>query len=344
MAAESLPAELSLPLKNKNTHCDRVGKLYRGCRISANVSSIPTKYQTVVICNTERKGFSSQTKRFLSETNQNENPGPGSYISHKPAEPHSSSFSKKGTGSFASRTARVPRNGLRPTPAPNAYTLQSTLLERHSFNLGSSSMFQQPIAVKLEDVKSSTPAPNQYNVSLKGIEKSTTVSAKSVFLSKTQREFAPPGDLKVPSPCHYRVNDSLTKESPKVPVSCFRSTSERIQTTVPAQVPGPGACSPYEAPGPVKKTIFPKRHYLCISAPPIPVPKTPPPPGPGHYEVVNYEGAPRHYMSSAVFLSNTSRWTADNHSKDLPGPGLYHPEKPTKQSFLYNFSNKWIPA
>ncbi|MBN3305202.1 STPG1 protein, partial [Amia calva] len=238
----------------------------------------------------------------------------------------------------------MPRNAVRIIPAPNAYTVPTAMLSRKNFSLGNSSMFQQPIAVKVEDVKKATPAPNHYNVSFSGIEKNSTVPAKSVFLSKTRREFAPQGNLKMPSPCHYQVNDALTKEAPKVPVSCFKSNSERIQLTVPALGPGPGAYSPYEAPEPVKRTTFPKRHYLCISAPPIPVPKTPPLPGPGQYDIVNYEGPARHYMSSAVFLSNTSRWTGGTHEKDLPGPGFYQPEKPLKQSFLYNFSNKWIPA
>lgn len=54
------------------------------------------------------------------------------------------------------------------------------------------------------------------------------------------------------------------------------------------------------------------------------MPLTPvePQPGPGHYNLVNYEGPQRHYMSSAVFVSTTSRWSGDQLSAvDAPGPG-----------------------
>ena len=54
----------------------------------------------------------------------------------------------------------------------------------------------------------------------------------------------------------------------------------------------------------------------------MPLPDTPPAPGPGSYEIVNYDGIPKHYMSSAAFVSTTSRWTDDtSHHVDLPGPG-----------------------
>lgn len=73
----------------------------------------------------------------------------------------------------------------------------------------------------------------------------------------------------------------------------------------------------------------------------------PPPvenPGPGSYELVNYEGPSKHYMSSSVFVSNSSRWTFGNVLRDEnPGPSTYKPEKTGKQSFLYNANNRWIP-
>ena len=67
---------------------------------------------------------------------------------------------------------------------------------------------------------------------------------------------------------------------------------------------------------------FSRKHYLCISAPAMPLPDTPPSPGPGSYEMVDYEGAPRHYMSGAAFVSTTSRWNSSAlKNADLPGPG-----------------------
>jgi hypothetical protein len=63
-----------------------------------------------------------------------------------------------------------------------------------------------------------------------------------------------------------------------------------------------------------------RKHYLCISAPAMPLPDTPPQPGPGTYETVNYDGQPKHYMSSAAFVSTTSRWTGTGREGELPGP------------------------
>ncbi len=70
-----------------------------------------------------------------------------------------------------------------------------------------------------------------------------------------------------------------------------------------------GAYKPFEPIEPVQRTVFPRKHYLGISAPAMPLPKTPPQPGPGSYEVVDYEGLPKHYMSGSAFVSTTSRWT-----------------------------------
>jgi len=67
------------------------------------------------------------------------------------------------------------------------------------------------------------------------------------------------------------------------------------------------------------------KHYLCISAPAMPLPPLEPMPGPGHYNVVDYEGPPKHYMSSSAFVSTTSRWTGGVlGEEDSPGPGMLH--------------------
>jgi hypothetical protein len=58
----------------------------------------------------------------------------------------------------------------------------------------------------------------------------------------------------------------------------------------------------------------------------MPLPDTPPAPGPGAYEVVDYEGPPKHYMSGAAFVSTTGRWTGGPipGGNEMPGPGQYH--------------------
>lgn len=87
------------------------------------------------------------------------------------------------------------------------------------------------------------------------------------------------------------------------------------------QNPGPGEYHPHEAVEPTDKTVFPRKHYLCISAPAMPLPPPLPEPGPGSYELVDYRGPPKHYMSSAAFVSTSSRWTGDVKVETDPGPG-----------------------
>ncbi|XP_043939114.1 O(6)-methylguanine-induced apoptosis 2 [Protopterus annectens] len=326
-------------------HAAEHGKLHKGNALCSSMVSVPSKYRTMFISDTEKRGFQSQMKRFRYESNQNENPGPGSYnVTHSPAESHSTSWSKKGTGSFASKASRVPRSRAIKTPAANTYNISTSILSRKDFSKGPSSVFHQPIAVKVENKKNWTPAPNQYEVSDEYCRRTNNASAQSSFLSKSRREVLPPAALKGPSPCHYRVKDSLTKCSSRTPVSCFRSTTARIQNDNLQATPGPGTYDPYQPTALMTKMIFPKIHYLSISAPAIPPPRTPPLPGPGQYDIVDYEGPPKHYMSSAVFVSNTSRWNADATGNSILGPGFYEPEKPGKQSFLYNSGNKWVPA
>ncbi|KAM3933492.1 O(6)-methylguanine-induced apoptosis 2 [Leptodactylus fuscus] len=307
-------------------------------------SSIPSKYQTVYVAESERNGFNSRSLRFSYSLNQNENPGPGSYNIGKGPITDSVSFSSKGTGAFPSRVSRTSRVRTTRSPGPNSYCIQSSLFSKKDFNNNNSSMFHQPIAIKVKDTKHLTPAPNQYDVSVNFCHPSNNVSAHAAFVSGTKRDAIQLKNLKAPSPCHYTINDSLTKESPKVLVSCFKSKTSRDILNMISDFPGPTSYDPYEFPEIRKKTPFPKKHYLCFSAPAVPVPKTPVIPGPGHYDLVDFEGPPKHYISSAVFVSNTSRWAGDATAADVPGPGAYRPEVPGKQSFLYNSEKKWVPA
>jgi hypothetical protein len=48
-------------------------------------------------------------------------------------------------------------------------------------------------------------------------------------------------------------------------------------------------------------------------------------------------------MSSAAFVSSTSRWAIDTTtSTEHPGPASYTPRAPAKQSFNFNFERKWM--
>ncbi|XP_047186021.1 O(6)-methylguanine-induced apoptosis 2 [Scophthalmus maximus] len=303
-----------------------------------------TAYQRVVIKTREKKGFSSQAKRFPSQVCLNDNPGPGSYGCISSAEVESPSFSKKGTTGFvASKAPRGYSNPQRSIPGPNVYNIRSSFINKYDFNSGVSRVFRLPVAVPLDGPKHKTPAPNQYNVSCGSRERISSVAGTAAFLSKTGRDsFCP--NKNVPSPCHYEVNNHLIQHNSKAVLSPFKSKTKRIPALVDDHGPGPGAYSPHQAPRPVKKTILPRGCYLAISEPPLIVPKDPPLPGPGQYDIGNCNGTSKHPMPTAAFASRTERLPRNSQSDMRPGPGFYDPQVLSKQSFFYNDSRVWIPV
>nr|XP_046272994.1 O(6)-methylguanine-induced apoptosis 2 isoform X2 [Scatophagus argus] len=325
-----------------------MGNMYRGLKKNNTPAytvspSIPTKYQRVLLTNQEKKGFSSQAKRFPSQEYLNENPGPGSYDCFSCAEGKSPSFSKKGTTGFvAGKAPRASSNPQRDIPGPNAYNLQSSLIHKYDFNHGVSRVFRLPVGVQLDGLKHRTPAPNQYDVSCATRQRFSSVVGTSAFLSKTGRDsFCPNND--VPSPCHYEVSN-VSQQGPKAVLSPFKSKSQRILAPVDNRVPGPGAYSPHQSPAVVKGTIRPRGFYLAISAPPLIVPKDPPLPGPGQYNIRNYDNPSKRPIPTAAFASRTERILLNPQADARPGPGFYDPHILPKQSFLYNDSGIWIPA
>jgi hypothetical protein len=87
-----------------------------------------------------------------------------------------------------------------------------------------------------------------------------------------------------------------------------------------------------------------RHHYLTISAPAIPPAAEAPLPGPGAYELRDFREIEKKYMSSAAFVSNTSRWNLDGTvAAQQPGPASYTLQTmPVKHSFNFNFERKWI--
>ncbi|KAM9340210.1 O(6)-methylguanine-induced apoptosis 2 [Symphorus nematophorus] len=325
-----------------------MGNMYRGVKENTiptyNVSStIPTKYQRVVIKNEEKKGFSSQARRFPSQVCLNENPGPGSYGCISSPEVNSPSFSKRGTTGFvpskAARPSSHPQSGI---PGPNAYNLQSSFTDKHDFNTGVSRVFRLPVAVQLDGPKHKTPAPNQYDVSSGSRQSFSSVFGTSAFLSRTGRDSFYP-NINVPSPCHYEVSVSMIQRGSKAVSSPFKSKTKRIPAPVDHGVPGPGAYNPHQTPALVKRTILPRGYYLAIAAPPLIVPKDPPLPGPGHYDIGSYKSPSKHPVPSAAFASKTER-IQNKRVEKRPGPGSYNPQIVPKISFFYNDSRVWLPV
>ncbi|XP_797702.1 O(6)-methylguanine-induced apoptosis 2 [Strongylocentrotus purpuratus] len=320
----------------------RSGRLYKGQGVIAATSSIPSKYQTVVTNNADQRGFGATSKRFNHDMTLNENPGPGSYVEQNKPILVKPSFSKKGMGvGFVSKEKRAKRHKTTPGPGP-AYALPSMLTTKKDFNNATAtSSFHTPIAVP-RDKESSLPAPNHYKVSDSTMKRHYGSQVQASFKSTSRRVDYNKIQSVAPAPCHYTINETLTKEAPKVPMSSFKSTSNREFIPNNTRNPGPGHYHPHESVEEATKTLFPKKHYLCISAPAMPLPPPLPDPGPGSYELVNYKGPAKHYMSGSVFVSSSSRWNGETQNTDFPGPATYRPQTHNKkQSFLYNAQTKW---
>ena len=176
-----------------------------------------------------------------------------------------------------------------------------------------------------------------------------------------------PREKRVPSPTHYLIRDSVTKPKERAPTSCFKSTTHRSEimykTTKGAYYkdtsetsnknPGPGSYGEVSRWGRLAQEnrlknnqSNKKGHYLAISAPAIPLPPNKPNPGPGHYELVDYQGPEKKERGSSMFNSNTDRWHNELRniyiSKQAPGPASYNPKGIPKQSFIFNSDSRWI--
>lgn len=324
------------------------GRIHKGHGKTAASASIPSKYQTTVKDNAEKKGFLSRCRRFADNT-VTANPGPGTYGDLKSSETVSSSFSKKGFGGFVSKAKRFTHEVTNTAPGPGLYDPLAS--REHDFNKSTVTRnFHLPIAIQREDQKDQFPAPNQYLIgkSTGRVVYDNNVAACAAFQSKSKRSKDWTVGKNGPSPCHYSINDKLIFDSPQIATSPFKSTTERKMMISPVQNPGPGSYKPFETVDlerikSKKQSGFHNKHYLCISAPAMPLPPLEPMPGPGHYNVVDYEGPPKHYMSSSVFVSTTSRWTGGiPGEEDVPGPATYRPQHYGKQSFIYNSQGRWI--
>ena len=62
--------------------------------------------------------------------------------------------------------------------------------------------------------------------------------------------------------------------------------------------------------------LFRKKHYLCLSAPAMPLPPTAPQPGPGQYEVTKPFGEPKHFMS-VVTIRQQQVFRSPNHEPPM---------------------------
>jgi hypothetical protein len=224
--------------------------------------------------------------------------------------------------------------------APGDYSPPATV-HRDYNKAGVTRNFHHPVAVP-HDKPPCTPAPNAYNVDVPRRRMGHAVGACAAFKSKTNRNFMDLQQATNPSPCHYIINDELMHQSSCQQTTSFKSKTKRDLFSTSSNEPGPGAYNPFTEVYHSCRKPFPRKHYLCLSAPPIPLPVPPAPPGPGHYDIVDYDGPQRQFIGGAVFRSTTSRWNAEMKKDVVPGPGKYHPGVAGKQSFIFNTTGRWL--
>ncbi|KAL9980313.1 hypothetical protein ACROYT_G008879 [Oculina patagonica] len=294
------------------------GRIHKGHGKTAASASIPSKYQTIVSDNSERKGFLSRSRRFEG-MNVTANPGPGTYGELKSSETASSSFSKKVLVDL------LPRQGVSQEELRTQVQAQVFMIPQCGGNMTSTNLLLQGIFIFQLLSKEITKKNNfQHLISTRLVELQeelfTTIMLQLVLHFNQNPKDQRTGVLEQAMD-HLHVTTqsatSLSQIHQKSPQRHLRKSKDQ--------------------------TGFHNKHYLCISAPAMPLPPLEPMPGPGHYNVVDYEGPPKHYMSSSAFVSTTSRWTGGAPGEeDAPGPATYRPQHYGKQTFIYNSQGRWI--
>jgi len=328
---------------------EKLKGLHHARSIVPHDASIPTKYQTVVFDNSDKKGFNSQSRRFNYNYDLTDVPGPGRYKMKKGFERCSASYSKKGTGSFASTSSRVARRPLSNNIGPDActYTLP-TFLSNNNKNQSTNgtSSFASPIANMRGDYLARknffAPAPNTYFQNLTQMKRNEKNFPHKPFNSTGKRISSSNSKIiKNPSPCHYNIRESTTKCKSPILTSMFASTTKRSHFVTNSNLPGPADYRPEQPVTEVpNKLIMPRKHYLAISAPAIKLPENVRKeiPGPGHYQLVQNN---QNKKMTSAFVSNTSRWTQGH--ENSPGPAKYAVAvKSKRDSFMFNVHKRWV--
>ncbi|XP_014662013.1 PREDICTED: O(6)-methylguanine-induced apoptosis 2-like [Priapulus caudatus] len=312
--------------------------------VTTNNASIPSNYQTVVVDNSEKKGFRSNSKRF--SYTDNDLPGPGTYAVHPVLASDGPSFSVKGSAGFPSKAKRLPRVQMPCSPRVGSYNLTDNLNTKKDFNqAGATSSFCHPIALQPDKhANSDGPAANQYNVQVY-LGKTNNVAAANAFRSTTKRELVDTRQAQsCPAPWQYTVCDSMVTGNVRVPFSSFKSKTQRF-TEKPSENPGSNHYNPYESWEMGKqKSHETKRALVChaLSSTAVPLIVTSVAPGPCTYNIPSYIAGSKQNVPSAAFASGTQRWHPARGSNMLPGPGAYNPVANKRRSFLYNSAGRWV--
>jgi len=345
-----------------------------------NFSSIPSKFETTLFTgNKEQDGFGSRSHRFLE--NENDLPGPGTYNEEAQKIKDDKVYSKKGLGvGFVSRTKRQSAFGASAsTPGPGNYenrvTFHHAAAECGRFNLsGSTATFKQPSKRSVTVAEEPLPGPGQYRVhrnfdpSLHN--KGQGAEGTTVFRSQSQRIRDPPAGPQhvVPAPGQYNPSQPARQEMASeaafrssVPIAGrpqpMRLSKEQELGVVPRQAqqearPGPGE---YNYGATSFKLSQRRSPQFCDSsldrfgrvAPGISRRPMDPTgagtPGPGAYHKDEQrDGA---MISSAVFMSSTTRRGEAGLGAPVPGPAYYTPAPGLdRKTYHLNAVQRWMPS
>ncbi|CAF0746705.1 unnamed protein product [Didymodactylos carnosus] len=211
-------------------------------------------------------------------------------------------------------------------PGPGSYqpanTLQHQLTKPSDSKLGSGGLAAKSHRRNFGS-SNSAPSPGTYNIAGNIGQRHDFSRKYSSMFQKPIAERVSSSKSSVPAPNQYDVFQGLktvNKTNNVTATAAFRSKTKRANATIKTM----------DTPAP------------AISAPAVPPPPEIPLPGPGAYNIRDFKDLEKKYMSSAAFVSSTSRWTGDLTNVDQPGPGTYSPHAPNRQSFNFNFERKWM--
>jgi hypothetical protein len=304
----------------------------------------------------KKVGFSSQTDRFFSRT-QNvkyDYPGPGSYRKKETWVKTDPSLSSKGFGNgFVSAKERfddLKEFNDKYRPGPGNYKIEeSTSMSRDiSTSISYKSLYNAK-SVKSLKIHKDLPGPGYYNPII--LAKDFDKSQKNFYFKSEKERFMTARVDEFPGPGKYFKKDKKDKIENTVSYF-FKKPLEKIVTPEEKlfgenkefMIPGPGAYDlrtdllkkeennlPYE----VQKIKHPQPPNLIIGKDKKDLPQT------DFYDVPSCFEKIKLGEKSANFKSNSPRIEAKR--KKTPGPAFYRPQAlPSKLSYNYNMEKIWI--
>jgi len=333
-------------------------------------SSIPYKFETILYKNQNPKGFGNVSTRFHKYDDIR--PGPGAYdLNSSFCSDKSASFSKKGTGGFASSSKRlISRPYINTGPGPGEYDANPKpfqVIHVKPPNIG----FSRALSTSSSfiDDKNDVPGPGTYDVDVRLSTASTRAASVSFKSAKerfpTERSVAPPVGS-------YEVDRSLLiKKSYKQPplnasfmlpgkkkVSKEQEKKALVNSLLGKDDPnnssllGPGYYLPSKkadelalfnqrinqrnSPGFIINNMTRFGEVVQKKV------KRTDTPGPGAYIKIKLEEE-KQLVSGAVFMSEVPRRPfSSNNKRIVLGPYKYRPEPVPKKSFHLNIGKMWV--